>query len=157
MRTALASLPRPSSAIFGAGSRRSEPPLGVDFRPAILVVGSRRMEEGLRTAMTGKRSLREWIAILLLPILAPAALIAQMLPGKKTEDRTAAEVAAYLRDFIEGRGGEWDWDDFESVPITDPDLDRIRQEAMMAGPPGPDMVKLAELLRQVEALSPPGV
>lgn len=115
------------------------------------------MEEGLRTAMTGKRSLREWIAILLLPILAPAALIAQMLPGKKTEDRTAAEVAAYLRDFIEGRGGEWDWDDFESVPITDPDLDRIRQEAMMAGPPGPDMVKLAELLRQVEALSPPGV
>ena len=113
--------------------------------------------EALRTAMTGKRSLSEWFAILLLPILMPVALIDQLLPGKKTEDRTAAEVAAYLRDFIGGRGGEWDWDDFESIPITDPDLDRIRQEALMAGPPGPDMAKLADLLRRAEALSMSGV
>jgi hypothetical protein len=35
--------------------------------------------------------------------------------------RTAAEVATYLRDFIDGTGDEWDWDDFESVPIADPE------------------------------------
>jgi len=82
----------------------------------------------------------------------PAALIAQLLPGKKTEDRSASEVATYLRDFIKGEGGDWDWDDFESVPITDPVLERIRQEAVMAGPPSPDMTKLADLRRQIEAI-----
>ena len=101
--------------------------------------------------MFPKWSFREWIVILLLPILIPAALVVQLLPGKKTEDRTAAEVAGYLRDFIAGTGGDWDWDDFESVPITDPELDRIRVEAAMAGPPGPDMAKLADLLLQAEA------
>lgn len=104
--------------------------------------------------MIGKRSIREWLAILSLPVLLPASLIAQLLPRKKTEDRSAAEVAAYLRDFIAGRGGEWDWDDFESAPITDHALDQIRREAAVAGPPGADMVKLADLLRRAEALVP---
>jgi hypothetical protein len=67
--------------------------------------------------------------------------------------RTAAEVATYLRDFIDGTGDEWDWDDFESVPIADPDLDRIRRDAAMARPPNPDLDKLRELLRQTEELS----
>ena len=102
-------------------------------------------------AATRKWGIREWLAILLTPILVPAALVAQWLPGKKTKDRSAAEVARYLRDLIAGTGGDWDWDDFESVPITDSVLDRIRLEAAKAGPPGPDMVRLAELLLQAEA------
>jgi hypothetical protein len=68
-------------------------------------------------------------------------------------DLTADEVAEYLRNFISGKGGKWDWDDFESVSITDPDLERIRQEAFIAGPPNPDLVRLAELARQAEALA----
>jgi len=75
----------------------------------------------------------------------------------KTKDRTAGEVAAYLRDFIEGVGGDWDWDDFECVPITNPDLDRIRREAAMAGPPGADLAKLRLLLDQAEQLSRQGI
>ena len=67
--------------------------------------------------------------------------------------RTAAEVATYLRDFIEGTGDDWDWDDFESVPIADPDLERIRREAAQAAPPDLDMAKLRELLRQAEELA----
>lgn len=67
--------------------------------------------------------------------------------------RSAADVAKYLRDFIEGTGGDWDWDDFESVPIVDPDLDRIRREAAQAAPPDADLAKLRELLIQAEELA----
>ena len=70
----------------------------------------------------------------------------------KTE-RTAAGVAKYLRDFIEGTGGDWDWDDFESVPIADPVLEAIRHEAALAAPPNPDMEKLRNLLHQAEELA----
>lgn len=65
--------------------------------------------------------------------------------------RSGEEVAKYIRDFINGEGGEWDWDDFESFPIADPDLERIRQEAFRAGPPNPNLGRLAELAAQAEA------
>jgi hypothetical protein len=39
---------------------------------------------------------------------------------------TREEVAKTLEDFVEGRGGKWDWDDFLSLPIEDPQLDQIR-------------------------------
>ncbi len=94
-----------------------------------------------------------WRAVLLAPVLVPVALIAQLLPGKRTLDRSAAEVAGFLRDFLDGTGGEWDWDEFECVPITNPELDRIRLYAAMAGSPGADLAKLRELLAQAEALA----
>lgn len=71
---------------------------------------------------------------------------------KKTADRTPAQVAKALREFIAGTSGERDWDDFESVPITDPTLEALRREAIMAGPPDADLAKLAEILAKVEAL-----
>ncbi len=66
--------------------------------------------------------------------------------------RTPREVAQYIRNLINDEGGEWDWDDFESVPIADPELDRIRREAALAGPPNPDIAKLVELAEHAEAL-----
>jgi hypothetical protein len=36
------------------------------------------------------------------------------------------EVAEQLDSFLSGRGNNWDWDDFVSVKIDDPELDRIR-------------------------------
>jgi hypothetical protein len=42
---------------------------------------------------------------------------------------SAIAVATVLRRFIEKTGGEWDWDDFTSVPVTDPALEAIRAEA----------------------------
>ncbi len=102
--------------------------------------------------MISKRSNTEWLTVLLLPVLVLAALLAQFLPGKKTRDRTTAEVVEYLRNLVSGLGGEWDWDDFESIPITDPELDRIRKEAVKAGPPNPDLATLAVLLQSAESL-----
>ena len=102
-----------------------------------------------------------WVGVLLLPLVIPislvARLVAHLLGRKGTEDRNADEVAGFLRDFIEGTGGAWDWDEFESVPITDPELEAIRREAAMAGP-GPrwddaNFDKLRALLARAEAIA----
>jgi hypothetical protein len=95
-----------------------------------------------------------WLAIVALGLLA-IVIVAAILAGlfSRPIQRTPAEVARFLRDFIEGTGGDMDWDEFESVPIADPELERIRREAATAAPPGPDMAKLRDLLRQTEALA----
>lgn len=90
---------------------------------------------------------------MLAPILFPMALLVALLPLKKTRDRSAVDVACFLREFINGTGGDWDWDDFESIPITNPLLDQIRREALAAGPPNADLRRLKELLARVEAMA----
>ena len=40
---------------------------------------------------------------------------------------TKAEAATYIRDFLDGTGGKWDWDDFISARSDDPWLDDIRR------------------------------
>jgi len=40
--------------------------------------------------------------------------------------RTKQEVSDIIEHFIDGTGGKWDWDDFCSLRIADPDLDLIR-------------------------------
>ena len=64
-------------------------------------------------------------------ILVPTAIIVKllMLPFERPIERSPSEVAAYLRDFIDGTGGDWDWDDFTSIPIANPSLEAIRREA----------------------------
>ncbi len=91
--------------------------------------------------------------MLLAPILFPMAVRVALFPFKKTRDRSAADVACFLREFINGTGREWDWDDFESIPITNPLLNQIRREALAAGPPNADLIRLKELLARVEALA----
>lgn len=88
-------------------------------------------------------------------LLLPLALLGALLGGlfSRRLQRSAAEVARYLRGFIEGTGGEYDWDDFESIPIADPVLDGIRRRAAEAGPPKPDMVELRRLLAEAEMLA----
>ena len=107
---------------------------------------------------SASRVVINWPGVLLVVVLIPIALIVQLLPFKKTRDRTPQEVARYLRDFIDGTGGDWDWDDFESVPITDPALEDIRRQAALVGPGSSradaDFKKLAALLAKVEALEP---
>ena len=92
-----------------------------------------------------------WRAILLTPIVVPLALLAALWPGKKTVDRTADEVVGFLRDFLDDSGGQWDWDEFDSVPITDPKLEHLRLQATT---PGTDLHKVLEQAeRLVEARS----
>lgn len=99
-----------------------------------------------------------WRAIALLPValitLPLLKLVQVLLPSQGTE-RTPAEVAGYIYDFIEGIGGDWDWDDFTSVPIADPQLEAIRAEAEMVQLPiTPEgMEKLRELLAQARSIN----
>jgi len=90
-----------------------------------------------------------WPAVLLAPFVLPIAIVAQLLPGKKTLDRTPEEVAGFISDFLDGTGGEWDWDEFESIPITDRELEGIRKRAITPGVDLGDV--LAEAQRIVEA------
>lgn len=86
-----------------------------------------RLAIGKRVHISG------WRAVLLAPLAIPIILIitlAQRLLGLKTTvDLAAQEVEIYLRDFLEGTGRDWDWDDFTSIPITDKTLETFRVEA----------------------------
>ena len=99
-----------------------------------------------------------WPPILLAPLFIPIILLivlAERLFGLKTSaDLTPRDVEAYLRDFLEGTGGHWDWDDFTSVKITDPSLDAIREEAAWVELPLTDdgRATLSGLLEQVRAM-----
>ena len=101
---------------------------------------------------TSGRVIQGWAAVLLAPIALPIALIAGLWPGKRTVDRTPADVAGFLRDFAEGTGGDWDWDEFECVPITDPRLDAIRRRAIKAGPPHPNLGALRLLAAEADEI-----
>jgi len=92
--------------------------------------------------------------------LAPVALLlgaVQKITGSGKADLTPNQAASYIRDFISGAGGAWDWDDFTSVPIRDPILECIRQEAEMVQLPATDegFAKLRGLLARAEAMARP--
>jgi hypothetical protein len=80
------------------------------------------------------------------------------LPLKKTRDREPSEVAQYLSKFLNGAAGQWDWDDFTSVPITNPTLEMIRAEAAMVRLPldSTGRLTLQNLLVRAEALDVKG-
>lgn len=74
-----------------------------------------------------------WPAVLLAPVAIIVAVLVQLFVRlfglNNSADLTREGVLGYLEDFIDGRGGDWDWDDFTSIPIRDPSLDRVREEA----------------------------
>jgi len=90
--------------------------------------------------------------ILLGPIILVSMIIALpfALFGRPSKT-TAEEVAVYLNDFIEDKGGAWDWDDFVSVPIAETKLDSIRARASQVDLPIDDsgIEELRDLLSEV--------
>ncbi len=98
-----------------------------------------------------------WQAVLLMPIMIPVALLAVLGEHlgllKSTADLTPDEVVGYLENFIERRGGEWDWDDFTSIPLTDKRLDAIRDEASAVPLPLTDggLATLRQLLHRARS------
>jgi len=100
-------------------------------------------------------------ACLLAPIAIPIILLiklAEVLGLKTSANLTAQDVEAYLQDFLDGRGGEWDWDDFTSIPITDPELEDIRRGALDVDLPLDDQgrTQLQSLLDRVRQLTHDG-
>ena len=107
-----------------------------------------------------QRHISGWPAILLAPFAIPIALLVALAVRagllKGTADLTAEDVESYLEDFLDGESGDWDWDDFSSIPITDPELDRIREEALHMGLPlgEAERLRLVDLLAHVRTLTP---
>lgn len=99
-----------------------------------------------------------WRAVVLAPVAIPALIIAmfvrKMLGKQSFAHLSTTDVERNLRGFLDGNGGEWDWDDFTSIPISDPALDRIRQEADAVDLPLTDRgeAKLRLLLERVRAM-----
>ena len=54
-------------------------------------------------------------------------ILERWYPNINKVKRSRLEVALYIENFLNGRGGKWDWDDFTSVTIVDPYLDSIRE------------------------------
>jgi len=97
---------------------------------------------------------KAYVGLLLVPIVIPVALLVKLLPLKKTRDRDTNEVTSYISNFLNDAGGEWDWDDFTSVPITDPALEAIRAEAVMVELPldAAGRAKLENLLLRAKSV-----
>jgi hypothetical protein len=65
--------------------------------------------------------------IALTSLLVLVSLPLQRLMAWRAGPRMSrGQLASVLESLAEGTAGPWDWDDFLSVPIGDPDLDRIR-------------------------------
>lgn len=95
---------------------------------------------------------------MLAPIAIPIVMLAKLAERagliKRTADLTAEDVEGYLLDFAEGRGGDWDWDDFTCIPITAPSLEEIRQKAAALELPFSERerMRLQELIEEVRLL-----
>ena len=72
---------------------------------------------------------------------------------KRQQD--AAYISRTIRAFLNGSGGGWDWDDFTSCSIRDPDLDSIRERAAAVELPGGDQerVILEDLAKEADRLA----
>jgi hypothetical protein len=65
--------------------------------------------------------------LILLAAVPMVALVSKLTGWGSTTPLSKADVAKYLEDFVNNEGGDWDWDDFTSIPIKDPELDKVRQ------------------------------
>jgi hypothetical protein len=66
---------------------------------------------------------------------------------RRSNRRTPDDVADFIENFLDGKGDEWDWDGFITLPIHDPELDRIRMRCADlpdALPPGKGEVYCSE-------------
>ena len=88
-------------------------------------------------------------AAVIIPVTVLLKLV--LLPFELPMKRTSEEVVSYLCEFIDGTGGERDWDDFVSIRIADPQLDSIRERASRF--PDGGLGELQALLREAEALT----
>jgi hypothetical protein len=101
--------------------------------------------------------LRNAIGCVACIFIVPVFLVIKLvtMPFEKSFNRSPDEVAQYLRDFLDGTGGEWDWDDFTSIPIADPRLEDIRERAAALELPmaDQDTAPLKDLIAEAEAIA----
>lgn len=85
------------------------------------------------------------------------AVIAKIiiLPFERPQEITTTQVVLYLYEFIEGFGGDYDWDEFTSVPIANQQLESIRVRANQVNLPVDEegLAALHLLLTEAKGLS----
>ncbi len=54
-------------------------------------------------------------------------IVKRFFPHDGGIDLSKDDVTGIIQAMIDGNSQGWDWDDFTSIPINDPYLDRIRQ------------------------------
>jgi hypothetical protein len=101
---------------------------------------------------------------LLAAVILPFALIGALIWGifGRPIERTADEVARYIRAMLDGTVNEedsgYDYDEFSCVPIADPKLESLARRACEAFElrPESDRATLEGLLAEAEALAMKG-
>ena len=94
---------------------------------------------------------------LAIPMLIVALIVKLIiLPFERPSKVSPEEVRAYLHHMINDSGEAFDWDDFISIRIKDPELDEIRSQAARIELPLNEAgkQKLRVLLKEVEILNP---
>jgi hypothetical protein len=94
------------------------------------------------------------VAMLVIPTALLAALI--VAPFARPVKRSSVEVLRFLRNFHDGTGDDYDWDDFTSVSIADAELEVIRASAASLDLPMSDdgLQSLKALIAKTEAMVP---
>lgn len=93
------------------------------------------------------------VAMLVIPIVLIAKLV--VMPFERPVERSAMEVLRFLRDFHDGTGDDYDWDDFTNVALADSVLEDIRLRAgSLYLPMGAEELKsLRALIAETEAVA----
>jgi hypothetical protein len=101
---------------------------------------------------------KSFIGCLLLPFIPIAIILIPILNALGLNKLNVGPdyLIRYLEKFIAETEGEWDWDDFCSIPLTDPELDDIRERACEFAPPlgltDEDREELRNLLAEAKRL-----
>ena len=80
----------------------------------------------------------------LVAILLGSYIIKWIRPDWGKIRRTPEEVAQTLEHLVDGKEGDWEWDDFISIPIIDPRLDRYREMLLKLDKQFPHMTSCSE-------------
>ncbi|HEV2818617.1 MAG TPA: hypothetical protein VGW40_15515 [Allosphingosinicella sp.] len=119
------------------------------------MTGRRPIHVGLMSR--GHGPLRNGLGFMAAVVLVPVAIVAKLLvlPFERPAKSSAAEVATALRDFLDGSGGDWDWDDFTSTPVADVRLEGIRRRASEVSLPltSEGRASIERLLAEAERLA----
>lgn len=80
-----------------------------------------------------RRAARALLMVAMIPVFAlailvviPVSLFSMMTGIGAKVSRRRVDVARTIEAFVDGRGGQWDWDDFISVADTDPLIEEAR-------------------------------
>jgi hypothetical protein len=94
------------------------------------------------------------VAAVVVPFMVLVQIPMYLLGIGQTADRSPEEVAGYLRRFMAGTEGDRDLDDFESVPITDKELEEVRREFLsLRWWDDASRARARELLSKVEVMA----